>query len=143
MAISISVSYGLLEYLSVVRDHLPTILEMQVAAGKVKRMPSKLWYPVFLAGSTGAYFYKKRRIGSCQFVIDETGIRRTARDGTMFVPWSDLIAVRCYSRAFLLDKGLKGAMPLPYRCFSPEQMVEMEGFIRAFEEQSRVRPANA
>jgi YcxB-like protein len=132
-AISFSVSYGLREYLSFVRDHLPAMLEMMVAEGKVKRMPSKLWYPVFLVGSTVAFFYKKHRMPVCDFVIDEKEIRRTTRGGTLVVPWSDLIAVRRYSRGFLLDKGTKGAMPLPYRCFSAEQMAAMEGLVRDIE----------
>ncbi|MFZ3321091.1 MAG: YcxB family protein [Usitatibacter sp.] len=136
-SISFSVSYGLREYLSIFRDHLPAMLEMQVAAGLMKRRPSKLWYPLLLVASTGVFFVKKHRVGDCDFVIDGKGIRRTARDGTMMVPWNDLIAVPRYSRAFLFDKGLEGAMPLPYRCFSPEQRVAMEGFIQAFEVQGQ------
>ncbi|HLX24059.1 MAG TPA: YcxB family protein [Usitatibacter sp.] len=131
--ITIFVSYGLGEYLSVVRDHLPTMLEMGVATGKLKRMPPKVWHPLFLAGSIVAFVFKKRRVGDCTFVIDEKGIHRSALDGAMTVPWSDLVAVRRYSRAYLIDEGSKGAMALPYRCFSPEQKVAMEGFIRAFE----------
>ena len=135
--ITISVSYGLGEYLSVVRDHMPAMMEEMIAEGKLKRMPSKLWYPFLLIIPMFAFFYKKHRVGDCEFVIDEQGVRRTARDGTMMVPWSKFIAVRRYSRCFLLDKGAKGAMPLPYRCFSPEQMVAMEGFIAAFEAQAK------
>jgi hypothetical protein len=35
-------SYGLREYLSFARDHLPAMIEMMIAEGKLKRAPSKV-----------------------------------------------------------------------------------------------------
>jgi YcxB-like protein len=137
--IAFSVSYGLREYLSFVRDHLPAMIEMMIAEGKLKRAPSKVTYPLFVVGSTIAFFFKKRAMPVCDFVIDAKEIRRTTRGGTLVVPWSDLIAVRRYSQGFLIDKGSKGAMPLPYRCFSPEQALMMEGFIQAFDAELLIK----
>src|SRR5471032_3452250 len=131
--ISFSVSYTLREYLSFVRDHLPVGIALLAPEGKKKRAPSKAVYPFVLAFAAVVFFFKKRAMPVCDFVIDEKEIRRTTRGGTLVVPWSDLIAVRRYSRGFLLDKGTKGAMPLPYRCFSAEQMAAMEGLVRDIE----------
>src|SRR5471032_2904019 len=132
-SVTFSVSYSLRDYLSFVRDHLPAMMEMMVAEGKEKRALPKFTYLLFMVGSTIAFFFKKRAMPVCNFVIDAKEIRRTTRGGTLVVPWSDLIAVRRYSQGYLIDKGSKGAMPLPYRCFSPEQAPIMEGFIHAFE----------
>jgi hypothetical protein len=41
-----------------------------------------------------AFVLKKRRIGDCHFAIDATGIRRTARDGELWVPWAKVVAER-------------------------------------------------
>jgi YcxB-like protein len=137
--ISFSVSYTLREYLSFVRDHLPVGIALLAPEGKKKRAPSKAVYPFVLAFAAVVFFFKKRAMPVCDFVIDDKEIRRTTRGGTLVVPWSDLIAVRRYSQGYLIDKGSKGAMPLPYRCFSPEQALMMEGFIQAFDAELLIK----
>jgi hypothetical protein len=137
-SIAFSVSYTLREYLSFVRDHIPAALETMAAEGKAKGVTPRGVYPFAMAGATIAFFFKKRRMPVCDFVIDAREIRRTTRDGALVVAWSELVAVRRYSQGYFVDKGSKGAMPLPYRCFSPEQALAMEGFIRAFEARGKV-----
>jgi hypothetical protein len=133
-AISFRVSYGLREYLSFVRENVPFALDAMAAEGKQhKGVTSRGVAPIVVAAATIAFLYKKHRMPVCDFVIDASEIRRTTRAGTLVFRWSDLIAVRRYSRGFLLDKGNSGVMMLPYRCFSPEQTSTMEGFIRDFE----------
>jgi YcxB-like protein len=132
-AITFSVSYGLLEYLSFVHAHFPLVVEMLVAEGKMKKRPPRVLYPLALLGAPVAFLRKKRSMPVCDFTIDEREIRRVTKDGTLVTPWNSVLAVRRYPRGYFIDKGLKGAMPLPYRCFSPEQKAEMEELIRAFE----------
>jgi hypothetical protein len=137
--VSFSVSYSLREYLSFVRDHVPAGIEQMTAAGKVKKgkrvNPRQvLWLLVPVA--TIGFYFKKRRMPVCDFVIDEREIRRTTADGVMGVPWSEVVAIRRYTRGFLIEKST-GAMPLPYRCFSAAQASTMGSLIDAYEGEKR------
>ncbi len=138
-SISFSVSYTLREYLSFVRDHVPAGIEQMAAAGKIKKGKKVnpryvLWLLVPVA--TIGFYFKKRRMPVCDFVIDEREIRRTTADGVMVVPWSKVVAIRRYTRGFLIEKST-GAMPLPYRCFSAAQASTMANLIDAHEAEGR------
>jgi hypothetical protein len=69
-----------------------------------------------------SFFFKKRRMPVCDFVIDEKQIKRTTAAGELVIPWSAVIAVHRYTSGFLVEKS-GGAIPLPYRCFSAQALV--------------------
>lgn len=46
------------------------------------------------------------------------------------MPWSEVLRVHRLSQAYLVEKA-EGAMPLPFRCFTPAQRQAFEGILRA------------
>jgi hypothetical protein len=119
--IAFSVSYTLSEYVSIVQEHAPTLLAKQRGSrAETANKPSLFTRGMISTVATISFFFKKRRMPVCDFVIDEQQIRRKTAAGELVVSWSDVVAVHRYSRGFLVEKP-GGAMPLPYRCFSPEQ----------------------
>jgi hypothetical protein len=51
------------------------------------------------------------------------------------MPWTDVTAVHRYSHGYLVVKGAEGAMPLPYRCLSPEQAADLGAIVERREAQ--------
>ena len=66
------------------------------------------------------FLVKKRRMPVCEFTIDKHHIARKTKDGRLLVAWSDIVAIHVYSQGYLVEKN-NGAMPLPFRCLSPEE----------------------
>lgn len=131
--ISFKVAYRLDEYLSFLSDYAPIFKEIRarkkvgssVACKKVR------WYErvgLVLVG-TLAYFYKINKVGDCVFDIDEHQIKRTSKLGVICLPWTDVVAIRRLSRAYLIEKS-RGAMPLPYRCLTVEQAATLDELVR-------------
>jgi len=136
-AVKFSVSYSLGEYLSIVQDHIPSVLAAYEAErGKpLTRRPKLLkffWIPVASVG----FLLKKRRMPVCHFTIDRERIQRVTRDGTLDIPWTDVIAVHPYTQGYLVEKS-KGAVPLPYRCLTTEQADALEVFVQQWREAAR------
>ena len=137
--IAFSVSYTLSEYLSIVQEHAPTLLAKQRGVtAETESKPSLLTRGMISAVATIAFFFKKRRMPICDFVIDEQQIRRNTAAGELVVSWSDVVAVHRYSRGFLVEKH-GSSMPLPYRCFSPEQSSAFALLIERHQHGSRKR----
>ncbi len=112
--VRLDVSYGLQEYLQVVRDHLPTVLAERGMAHRRLGWGSRLMMALLLPP---IFLLKRWRIGDCRFEIDMQGLTRHSRTGTLTLPWRDVVTVHSYSGAYLVVKP-GGAMPLPYRCFA-------------------------
>lgn len=125
--IQISVSYTLSEYLSFVRDHLPTILGRAKGHRTAPVLSPKMGWLVKAAASL-SFAIKKLRMPVCEFVIDEQRILRRTSIGELIVPWSDVIEVHRYSQGFLIEKA-RGAMPLPYRALSTDQTARFEAIL--------------
>lgn len=129
MRIAFSVSYSRAEYLGFVSDHAPTMLaEYYTSRGKPTRPMSRLHEIALTACCSLAFYFKKRAMPVCKFVIDQDGIRRSSAKGDLFVPWAKVGAVHRYSQGYLLAGG-KGLIPLPRRCFSDEDVNTLEALL--------------
>lgn len=132
-ALSFSVSYSLREYLSIVQDHLPTAVQAeQLRRGKPPGRLPALARPVVALVASCLFFYKKRRMPVCHFRIDGQAIQRETADGTLTIPWSEVLAVHAYTQGYLVEKA-KGAVPLPYRCFGSAERQRFETWWRSRE----------
>lgn len=122
--IRFTVDYGLREYVSVVQEHLSTVLTERGLAHKrqsfgLQLMLALLIPPVFLL--------KRWRIGRCRFEINGQQLTRRSRGGVLIVPWQEVVVLHAYSGAYLVSTP-KGAMPLPYRCFSANERLHFEAW---------------
>jgi hypothetical protein len=128
-SITFSVSYTLNEYLSFVQEHAAAVLAKQAGAkGKLPRSkPSLLSRGLISIFASVMFFFKKRRMPICEFTIDEQRIVRNTALGQLVVLWPEIVAIHRYSQGYLVEK-CNGAMPLPFRCLSPQQASVLGGF---------------
>ena len=131
---TVSVSYRLPEYLSVVWEYAPVALAEHAQAkqpgSKPKPFKVLLGRLVGTALSVPMFFYKVSRVGICQFDFTDAGVTRKSKLGELQTSWSEVKHVRALKRAFLIIKE-RGAMPVPYRCLSREQHNELGEFFSA------------
>ncbi len=125
--------YGLGEYRSVLREHVPVVLRERGEGIKTAGRGLR-WLIAIVA--TPLFFYKKWRVGDCHFTIDAKGLTRASRGRPLTVAWEEIVTIRRYRAAYLVEIE-RGAMPLPYRCFSAD---ERRRFERWF---SRSRPSGS
>ena len=132
-SIALTVSYGLGEYLSIVRDY--GIWHQATNGGKVEATPNargplhRLYHAatVYLLAPP-IFLLKKRAVGKCDFIIDRQLIKRCSKSGDVELPWKDVLRVHRLSVAYLVEKD-GGAMPLPYRTFSHPQREAFENIL--------------
>jgi hypothetical protein len=129
-SIVFSVCYGLREYLSFVRDF--GIWHQATGGGKSEFKSGKRSALARLLHTTTIYLIappifimKKRAVGDCQFSIDERRVLRRSKSGDLELPWSQVVRVHRLTRAYLVQEE-RGAMPLPYRSFTPQQLQQFE-----------------
>lgn len=131
---NVDVSYGLREYQSFLRDFVPItkvahwrgIAPHEVEPGSAQ-LPRHERVGLWLAG-LASYFYKTRKLGRCTFTVDEQGLSRESRLGTLTVAWEDVPCVYELRRAFLFAVNA-GAVPIPYRVLTAEQTAELRALL--------------
>ena len=132
--VNVKVAYQLGEYLSVLLDFLPFALTAKklskpvrevetptVSAGLLTRISVWVVAPV-------VFFYKLARLGACNFSFHDKGFSRQSKRGTLDVQWDEIERVFRFSRAYLFVKK-QGAMPVPYRCLTPDQRTGLESLL--------------
>lgn len=113
----------------------PAALALLVAAALVlTTAPFTLPAWVVLVG-TPVYLIKRVRMPLCDFVIDAHKVTRTSAAGTLVKPWSELVEARAYAGSYLLVFA-RGAIPVPYRCLSAEQLAQLRALIGAVRVQA-------
>ncbi len=136
LALEFSVSYRLAEYLSFARDHAPLVTQRVLAAkGKPVQTPSRLQGVALTLICSVAFFFKKRRMPICRFVIAEDGIHRSAASRNLFVPWTEVLEVQRYSQGYLIEMH-RGAMPLPFRCLGAQQVSAFDALVAKWQKAS-------
>ncbi len=119
-----SVQYGLAEYLSFMRQHAAYLIRRR-RVGRV----TGLW---LLSKSTSAaamhFVAQGRGKNLYDFSIDDHGIIRVCGTGVTLVPWTDVSAIRRYTRGYLVMIK-RGTLPIPFRCLSSAQSATMELFV--------------
>jgi hypothetical protein len=127
----IHVAYRLPEYLSTVLEYAPYAItgkKRGVSPNSVvapTEQISQLARVTIKAVSSIAFLYKVSRVGDCIFAFDTEGLSRQSKMGELTVPWTKVERVFRLSQAYLFSKE-RGAMPVPYRCLSPEERASLE-----------------
>ena len=129
----LTVSYGLGEYMSIVRDY--GIWHQATNGGKAEaiRNTRGLLHRLYHAATVyllapPIFLLKKRVVGKCEFTIDRQLVKRRSKSGDVELPWKDVLRVHRLSVAYLVEKD-GGAMPLPYRSFSQPQRDVFENIL--------------
>lgn len=136
---TLTVSYRLGEYISIVSDYAAWRRSTKNGTVEPERSSSQpllcvaeraFLYLLLHVVAPPVFLLKKRSVGDCLFTVTAEKIERRALDGVADVPWSAVVRVHKLSRAYLVEKK-GGAMPLPYRCFTPEARAALEAFLRS------------
>lgn len=117
LPIRFTVAYGLREYFAVVQEHVSSTLAARGMARKRQLFGARLMLALLIPP---IFFLKKWRTGNCRFEIDGQRLNRLSRRSLLTLPWSEVAALHRYSGAYLVATP-RGAMPLPYRCFSADE----------------------
>lgn len=129
---AVDVGYRRAEYVEIVREAIQRqMAEEQGAAyaepnagsgeGALARMFSNFVLSL-------ALFYKRLRLGTCRFAFSEQALTRTSRAGVKTVAWSDVLRVRRFSSAYLIEVAA-GGLPLPYRCLDASQRAAFDALL--------------
>lgn len=73
-----------------------------------------------------------------EFTIDQHGVLRTHGSGVTLVPWSDVSAIRRYTRGYMMVLK-RGTLPIPYRCLDVPQAAAMEVYAVRLREIARLQ----
>lgn len=125
--LSFSVTYRLQEYLAIVRSHALAKATGQGASG-FQQFTTRM-----IVAVVGRIMFavKSRRVGTCDFTIDETGVTRRSRQGETVVPWSKVTALHAYETGYIIEVG-PGGMPVPFRVLSAEQREMLPSMVAMF-----------
>lgn len=128
--VSFHVSYRLGEYLRLVSAHIVADLA-RVRAEQGKRVR---WHDLLILRAClylfipPIFLFKVLTVGSCDFKFDEAGIVRRTRHGELVVPWAEVVAIHAYPAGYLFAQS-DGALPVPLRVLSDEQLVQLKKYI--------------
>lgn len=133
-SIAFSVSYRLREYLSFVRDfgiwHQATGGgKSELRAGQRGALARLIHTATVYLIAPPIFIMKKRAVGDCEFNIDEHRVLRRSKSGDVELQWKDVVRVHRLTQACLVQEE-QGAMPLPYRAFTPGQLEQFESILQ-------------
>jgi len=127
-AVTFDVAYRFGEYRAFVLAHVR----------QVKGISPGYFSRALISGVAAIQFArKKRKMPSCSFRIDDDGITRATRLGSLVVPWRNVTSIYRYEPGYLVERG-KGALPIPYRCISEQQRMRLEQLFRRRESELAV-----
>ena len=118
-----TVRYALPEYVSFMWQHAAYIIRRR----RIGRLAS--WWMLSKSTSAAAMHFvvQGRARHVYDFTIDEHGIIRASGTGVTLVPWSDVSAIRRYSRGYMMVLK-RGTLPIPFRCLDGAQTGAMDAF---------------
>jgi len=128
--VSVTVEYQLAEYKQMVWDFMP----LHLATRDKRPNPYLPWnWPLveraFLAVFIPVMFkIKTGKVGPCKFTFSEAGLTRESKVGAKSCTWDQVSEVNELSATYLIHLRSGGAMPVPYRVFSPDQRAMFESF---------------
>ena len=122
-ALHFKVRYALPEYVSFMWQHAGYLIR--------RRRIGTLATYWMLSKSTSAaamhFVAQGRSRHLYDFLIDVHGIVRTSGTGVTLVPWADVVAIRRYSRGYMMVLK-RGTLPIPFRCLDVVQTAVLEAF---------------
>ena len=129
-AVRFEVRYGLGEYLAVVQERARLELEQRELARNGRPLTTLPRFARVLIGcvATPLFAWKKWRMPLCRFVIDDAGIVRRTRHGVLRASWTEVVAVRRFGTATLVEFA-RGALPLPHRCLDAAQRAALDRLV--------------
>jgi hypothetical protein len=128
--IRVEVEYGLTEYKSIILESLAQAMKSRAAVNR--NLPwNKPWVErtVLAVVIPPVFWLKKLRVGKCLFEFTPEGMSRTAKGYTASRTWSQVAAVHRLSAAYVIKLKEGGAMPVPYRVFTPSQRTALESLM--------------
>jgi hypothetical protein len=118
-----TVRYALPEYVSFMWQHAGYLIRRR----RIGRLAS--WWMLCKSTAAAAMHFvaqgRSRRL--YDFTVDAHGIIRASGTGVTLVPWSDVSAIRTYSRGYMLVLK-RGTLPIPYRCLDRTQAGAMQAY---------------
>ena len=131
-ALEFKVRYGLGEYIVFMWQHSGYLIRRRRVGAF-----TGLWMTIKSTWGAAINFVLQRRARHLyEFTIDEHGIVRTNGVGVTLVPWSDVSAIRRYSRGYMMVLK-RGTLPIPFRCLDERQMQAMGRFAASVKEAAR------
>lgn len=120
-----NVRYSLTEYLSFMWQHGAYLIRRRRVRGLAGG-----WLRLRSTASAGFNFLLSGRgRRTYAFTIDAHGIVRTS-GGVTLIGWPDVLALRSYSRGFMLVLQ-RGTLPIPYRCLSSRQRHQLRALVQS------------
>jgi hypothetical protein len=127
--VRVVVTYTFREYKQILSDYLRCVEATEANAGRswlsrawnsrpVQQLALALVLPPIFA-------LKKLRVGSCTFEFSTEGLTRTSKGRTGVRTWQQVRTVHQLPLAYLIELE-EGALPLPYRVFTPAQRAMFE-----------------
>lgn len=126
--ITFTVRYRFTEWLAFVRAHIRTVLIAQGKLKEMQKLPKYIY--LFMPLALMIFLYKKHKVPQCTFSIDQDGLTRNVRGEAKTYSWDKFTAAYSYSPGIILALK-KGAMPIPRRCFSASQWLQLKTLIHA------------
>lgn len=130
MALSFHVSYRLGEYRSLVTSHVIADFTRR----KAEQGKEAGWLDLFILRATlylftpPIFLFKVLKVGPCDFKFDDAGIVRSSKSGEIVVPWAEIGQIHEYPAGYLFAKG-NGAMPVPLRVLTHEQLAQLKSYV--------------
>ena len=124
--IEFKVRYSLAEYVVFMWQHSSYLIRRRRFSG----LPL-IWMAIKSTFSAALNFVMQGRSRHIyEFQVDTHGIVRTNSTGVTLVPWGDVVAIRRYTRGFMMVLK-RGTLPIPFRCLDEAQRSVMSGFAEA------------
>jgi len=128
------VRYTLREYIGFMWQHGGFLIRRRRI-----RWPASFYLRLKSTVSAAMHFVLLRRgQRTYEFTIDRHGIVRTS-GGVTLIDWADVMAVRTYSRGFMMVLK-RGTLPIPFRCLDEAQQRGMQLLADARRENALRRP---
>lgn len=118
-----TVRYALPEYLSFMWQHGGYLIRRR-RIGRV----AGWWLLAKSTAAAGMHFVAQGRSRHLyEFTLDQHGLIRANGNGVTLVPWSDVSAIRRYTRGYMMILK-RGTLPIPFRCLDLAQMAAMDAY---------------
>ncbi len=118
-----TVRYALPEYVSFMWEHGGYLIRRR----RIGTLAS--WWLLFKSTSAAALHFvtQGRSRHLYDFTVDQHGLIRANGSGVTLVPWSDVSAIRRYTRGYMVVLK-RGTLPIPFRCLDLVQMAAMDAY---------------
>jgi hypothetical protein len=118
-----TVRYALPEYVSFMWQHGGYLIRRR----RIGRMAS--WWLLSKSTSAAAMHFvtQGRSRHLYEFTVDQHGIIRANGTGVTLVPWTDVSAIRRYTRGYMVILK-RGTLPIPFRCLDLMQIAAMDAY---------------